>query len=156
MSLERDTLIFRPESWIAFASCVLSGHDWGDWYYSESQKRRMCDHCGLREKDTEPLVPDGGTPSDGVEREDVLRGAVEVWGEDLQIDIAIEELSELTTELARRQRGRESYSATVEEIADVQLCLDQLKLMYGREHVELAEESKLDRLASRGEADRDE
>jgi len=41
-----------------------------------------------------------------VEREETLRAAVETWGEDLQIALAIEELSELTTELARVQRGR--------------------------------------------------
>ncbi|APX98652.1 nucleoside triphosphate pyrophosphohydrolase family protein [Natronorubrum daqingense] len=99
---------------------------------------------------------DGGTSSSGTGRKEVLRGAVEVWGEDLQIQIAIEELSELTTELARRQRGRESYSATVEEIADVQLCLDQLKLMYNPEQVEMAEQDKLERLKRRVERDRDE
>lgn len=93
---------------------------------------------------------------DDIDRDEVLRSAVEVWGEDLQIDIAIEELSELTTELARRQRGRDSYSAIVEEIADVQLCLDQLKLMYNRESVEMAEQSKVERLKQRVEADRDE
>ena len=89
------------------------------------------------------------------ERSETLRDAVEVWGEDAQIDVAIEELSELTTELARRQRGRESPVAIVEEIADVQVCLDQLKLMYGREQVAEAEREKLDRLRRRAEACRD-
>ena len=90
-----------------------------------------------------------------LEREDVLDGAIEVWGEMLQIDIAIEELSELTTALARQQRGRNEPIAVVEEIADVQLCLDQLKQIYGPEEVEKVEQEKLERLHRRVEADRD-
>jgi len=96
-------------------------------------------------------------PSDRSEtnsdRPAVLRRAVEVWGEDLQVDIAIEELSELTTELARRQRGRESPVDIREEIADVQLCLDQLKLLYGRDAVAVVEQDKLERLDRRVLAD---
>jgi len=91
----------------------------------------------------------------GTDRTETLRGAIKIWGEDIQVDIAIEELSELTTELARRQRGRERPAATAEEIADAQLCLDQLKLMYGRDEVAEREREKLERLKRRVEADRD-
>lgn len=94
--------------------------------------------------------------SDGTDREAVLRGATEVWGEDLQIQIAIEELSELTTELARKQRGRENRAGIVEEIADVQLCLDQLKRMHGEDIVAEQERQKLARLQDRVEADQDD
>jgi len=89
--------------------------------------------------------------ADGVpeHREKVLRRALVEWGEDLQIDIAIEELSELTTELARRQRGREKPSSIQEEIADVQLCLDQLKMMYGQTQVAEQQREKLERLEGR-------
>ena len=94
--------------------------------------------------------------ADEIDRDEVLNGAIEVWGEMLQIDVAIEELSELTTALARQQRGRNEPVAVVEEIADVQLCLDQLKRMYGPEEVEKVEQEKLERLHRRVEADRDE
>lgn len=58
--------IFTPDSWIAWAACILLGHDWSAWYYVENQKRRKCVHCGLERKDVEPLVADGGTPQDGM------------------------------------------------------------------------------------------
>ena len=101
-------------------------------------------------------MTDSDNYTDGTERDEVLQGAIDVWGEMLQIDIAIEELSELTTALARQQRGRNEPIAVVEEIADVQLCLDQLKRMYGPEEVQKIEQQKLERLSRRVEADRNE
>lgn len=54
--------------------------------------------------------------------------ALNKFGEQNQKDMAIEEMSELTQALMKERRGRESNVA--EEIADVQIVLDQMKLLY--------------------------
>lgn len=54
--------------------------------------------------------------------------ALNKFGEQNQKDIAIEEMAELTQALLKERRGRESNVA--EEIADVQIVLDQMKLLY--------------------------
>ena len=54
--------------------------------------------------------------------------ALNKFGEQKQKDMAIEEMSELTQALLKERRGRESNVA--EEIADVTIVLDQLKLIY--------------------------
>lgn len=54
--------------------------------------------------------------------------ALSKFGEQNQKDMAIEEMAELTQALLKERRGRESNVA--EEIADVQIVLDQMKLLY--------------------------
>jgi len=50
------------------------------------------------------------------------------FGEQKQKDMLIEEMSELTQALLKDRRGRESNIS--EEIADVQIVLDQIKLLH--------------------------
>ncbi len=54
--------------------------------------------------------------------------ALTKFGEQKQKDMLIEEMSELTQALLKDRRGRESNVS--EEIADVQIVLDQIKLLY--------------------------
>jgi len=63
----------------------------------------------------------------------VLQKAIEVWGEDSQIDVAIGELAELIDVIIKERRNQKNIIDVVHEIADVQICLDQLKLIYGME-----------------------
>jgi hypothetical protein len=56
--------------------------------------------------------------------------AVEQWGEDAQIDMVIEEVSELVTEIVRHRRGRGRRALVAEEIADVRIMLEQLEIIY--------------------------
>lgn len=67
-------------------------------------------------------------------KEELLRRNYEILNYrtvDEQIPIWVEELSELTKELCKRQRKRcfndEMYENTKLEITDVQVCLDQMK-----------------------------
>jgi NTP pyrophosphatase (non-canonical NTP hydrolase) len=85
--------------------------------------------------------------------ENTLDDALELWGKDLQIDVAIEELSELTTELARMQRGTGDPDAVVEEIADCEIILDQLAKMFGTDDVNDEIERKMERLRDRIDSD---
>jgi hypothetical protein len=45
-----------------------------------------------------------------------------------QYDVAVEELSELTKELMKANRDKGSAMHICEEIADVEICLEQIKL----------------------------
>lgn len=78
-----------------------------------------------------------------------LQDAIDVWGEDLQRDVAIEELSELTTELAREQRGTGDAEDVIEEIADAYIMLDQLSYIYGVDAVESERNIKINALRDR-------
>jgi NTP pyrophosphatase (non-canonical NTP hydrolase) len=61
----------------------------------------------------------------------IIKAALEKWGEKLQMIIAIEEMSELTKELTKFQRGRGRLANVKEEIADVDIMLTHLKLIFG-------------------------
>lgn len=88
------------------------------------------------------------------QRQEILALAIRTWGEPAQIDMAVEEMAELTKALCkvkRAQKGPELTAAienAVEEIADVQIMLDQLRIMLGRTGADV-EEAKLERLACR-------
>lgn len=70
-------------------------------------------------------------------RDAVLRDAVKTWGMEAQQRMMIEEMSELTKavcKLARANIGAEAELAVAsirEEMADVQIMLDQMKVMFG-------------------------
>lgn len=66
---------------------------------------------------------------------------IDVWGEDAQIKMCIEEMSELTKELCKNWRKAkrntpEQIDHICEEIADVQNMIDQMQLVFGEKKVE--------------------
>ena len=65
------------------------------------------------------------------ERETVYKAALHKWGTRAQLNVVIEELSELTKEVCKLLRGNHNMDALAEEIADVTIMLEQLRLMYG-------------------------
>ena len=64
----------------------------------------------------------------------LYREAVETFGTPPQIIIAVEECSELIKELSKTLRGKNNVDSISEEIADVQIMLEQLKIIFGNEH----------------------
>lgn len=68
----------------------------------------------------------GNAPND--ERAQLYRAVESKWGRSAMFAVAIEELSELTTELARVLRGRRAFNSheIITEIADATIVLDQL------------------------------
>ena len=95
--------------------------------------------------------------------------AIETFGYDLQIAVAIEEMAELTKELCKAQRvtfaGRgglgdgliDNYDEIAEEIADVQIALEEMMLLFGVEaEAQGARKRKLERLEMRIEKAREE
>lgn len=70
------------------------------------------------------------------DRKEILLNAVSTYGKTMQEDVCIEEMSELTKAIIkRRRRGaeriKESNEHVREEIADVQIMLDQMRIIYG-------------------------
>lgn len=88
------------------------------------------------------------------ERIALLTRAIRTYGEPAQIDMAIEEMAELTKALCKIKRAQAGCEVTaaignvVEEMADVQIMLDQLRIIFHRS-TEEAEEAKLERLKNR-------
>lgn len=51
------------------------------------------------------------------------------YGENMQLIVAIEELSELQKELTKILRGKGSKSRLIEEVADCYICLEQIRII---------------------------
>lgn len=64
------------------------------------------------------------------EREKIYMRAVMRYGADAQAVVAIEELSELQKEICKYFRGRDNRDQVAEEIADVSIMLEQLKIIF--------------------------
>lgn len=64
------------------------------------------------------------------ERVQIYRQAIDTWGAENQEKMAVEEMSELTKEICKHWRGRDNLEAVADEIADVTIMLEQLRLIY--------------------------
>ena len=80
----------------------------------------------------------------------IYQGAIAKWGEDAQMKMVLEEMSELQKEICKLWRGKDNRDAIAEEVADVEIMLDQLKLMLDIPHqVDRHRQNKLQRLQER-------
>ena len=59
-----------------------------------------------------------------------LQRALDTYGSALQIVVTMEEMSELQKELCKYLRGKYSPASIAEEIADVEIMLDQMKMLF--------------------------
>lgn len=82
-----------------------------------------------------------------VNKETIYKSAIMTYGEIAQIDVAIEEMSELIQALSKYKRGKEHN--VEEEIADVCIMMDQLKLIFDNRKVQKIKRRKIARLGSR-------
>ena len=91
---------------------------------------------------------------DAEARRALLEHAIRLYGEPAQMDMAVEEMAELTKALCKVKRvscaaeAKAVLENVVEEMADVQIMLDQLRIIFGRSTAEV-EEYKLERLKKR-------
>ena len=83
-----------------------------------------------------------------MDRNNLLAHVVASWGRTAQEMMAVEECSELIKALCKIPRGG-SDEDVIDEIADVQIMIDQLKIIYGEPAVKAVEEKKLERLEKR-------
>ena len=80
----------------------------------------------------------------------VLLDAISTWSAKDQIMMAYEEMAELQKELCKNYRGKDNDDHIAEEIADVEIMLEQLKIIYDCEtQVEYYHEKKIERLKKR-------
>lgn len=87
-----------------------------------------------------------------IDERNIILQAVAEYGVDAQTDMMIEEMSELTKALFkyRRKESDETLDNIIEEMADVQIMLDQMMEIYDRDgKFEKYRDTKLIRLASR-------
>lgn len=72
------------------------------------------------------------------------------FGDNNQITVAIEELSELQKELCKSLRKEDNKVNICEEIADVEIMLEQIKLLFDiADVVEMEKNNKIKRTANR-------
>lgn len=78
----------------------------------------------------------------------IYQRALYLWGEQAQIRMAIEELGELIVELAKigRNKNGSTVGEIAEEIVDVEIMMEQLRLIIGNDLVESEKRKKLARL----------
>lgn len=61
---------------------------------------------------------------------EVLQRALDTYGSTLQIAMVFEEMSELQKELCKYLRGKRSPASIAEEIADVEIMIEQMKMLF--------------------------
>lgn len=84
----------------------------------------------------------------------VFRLALFTYGPRLRTLVAIEEMSELQKELVKHERGADNVPHIAEEIADVQIMLDQMTLLFDcAGAVQSLHSAKVARLAKRLDAE---
>lgn len=86
-----------------------------------------------------------------IERNRVYDAAIEEFGEEMQLMVAVEELAELQKEVIKHLRGIGIKPNMIEEIADVEIMLEQMKMMLEikETEVEKVKEYKINRLMER-------
>lgn len=89
---------------------------------------------------------------------EIYKKAIDTYGKDKQLDVVIEEMSELTKEICKFKRGQDNHQQIVEEIADVEIMLQQLKMICDVKCGELegVKYQKTERLAERLNSDKPE
>ncbi len=64
--------------------------------------------------------------------QDILDKAIAKWGKHAQLLMVLEEMSELQKEILKNiNRGKDNLDDIIDETADVEIMLDQLKYIYG-------------------------
>lgn len=82
----------------------------------------------------------------------IFQRAIDAWGQHFQIEMMVEECAELIVALKHAQRNEridkaeENENAIITEIADVQIMLEQMKLIFGKNKCDLEWARKLKRL----------
>jgi hypothetical protein len=79
---------------------------------------------------------------------EIYAKAVMKFGVKAQLNVALEELAELQKEICKHFRGRDNRAEIIEEMADVYIMLEQMRIIFEIQEVELikAKTRKLVRL----------
>ena len=90
------------------------------------------------------------TPGEYKVKSKTYEKAINQWGINAQITMVFEEMAELQKELCKNLRGKDNRIKIAEEIADVEIMLDQMKQYFDiEEGVKRYKQVKLKRLEVR-------
>lgn len=91
-----------------------------------------------------------------IDRKETYRKAIKKYGLFNQLTVAVEELSELAKEVCKAERGMFDRGHMTEEIADVEIILEQLKMIFDIKHYEIEgmKFQKIERLNERIEGNK--
>ena len=84
-------------------------------------------------------------------KNEIYRQAISLWGYAMQMDLALEEMNELSIAILKFRRNP-VYQKTEEiqqEIADVEIMMEQLRMIFNTKAVSRAKSYKLRRLKKR-------
>ena len=85
-----------------------------------------------------------------MEKKDVYNKVKQTWGIDAQVIKAVEELAELIKELSKFLLDDGNMEHITEEMADVEIMIEQLKLIFeNKEAVKAVKKAKIQRLSDR-------
>lgn len=80
---------------------------------------------------------------------EILKKALALYGHDAQMLKTVEECSELTQAIMHHRAGRKSAASVIDEIADVTIMAEQMRIMFGCDDVDAVIAAKMRRLAGR-------
>jgi len=87
---------------------------------------------------------------DKLESRKIYAEALQMWGKESQICMAIEEMAELIQAINKYYRNKVTLESVAEEVADVEITLEQLKEIFSiSEQVSKHKKEKLNRLKTR-------
>ena len=80
-----------------------------------------------------------------------LEKAIATYGKDMQLNVAIEEFSELTKEICKHKRGSDNLASIIEEMADCYIMLEEMQIIFDLNGETVANEiiRKVERLEKR-------
>lgn len=86
-----------------------------------------------------------------MEKERVLISAISKWGKSVQVEIAVEECAELIKAIQKNKRYpcKENMKKIEEEIADVEIMIKQLRLIFNPINIDRIIDEKIKRLEER-------
>ena len=85
-----------------------------------------------------------------MKKKDVYNKAKATWGIDAQVTKAVEELADLQKELCKFILDDGNMGNITEEIADVEIMIEQLKLIFeNKKAVKVVKRAKIQRLSDR-------
>lgn len=112
----------------------------------------LCRALGLSPNTALGIDPDSRTEQE-IQREweeDTCRVALQTFGKESQIRMVFEEMAELQKELCKNLRNEPNHKHIIEEIADVEIMLEQMVQLYRcRGDVDDMRREKLKRLRGR-------
>lgn len=99
----------------------------GDGWYSITDSEYYTD-CDTPPTHWMPIPAPPGEPAPDMNV--VLKRALDTWGAEAQTRMVFEEMAELQKELCKWLRGLGDREHIAEEIADVEIMLDQMKILH--------------------------